>query len=150
MKRKTLTESSFELWRLISRANHSVLVHRQRELREHQVPVRQLWVLIAIKELGDIATLSYVARELERKPSVISLQTALMEKDGLIKRIKNTPKSNLLKLELTDKGWGVINANSRSESINKILGSLSKNERDQLEFILNKILTKSQKYKPLN
>jgi DNA-binding MarR family transcriptional regulator len=146
MNKMNTTESSFELWRLIGRVNHSILVHRQRELRKHHIPVRQLWVLVAITELGTSATLANVAKELEREPNVISLQTVLMEKDGLIKRIKNTPKSNLLKLELTEKGRDIINASRHSEAILKILGSLPKEERQQLDSILNKVLLKSQKY----
>jgi len=146
MNKMNTTESSFELWRLIGRVNHSILVHRQRELRKHHIPVRQLWVLVAITELGTSATLANVAKELEREPNVISLQTVLMEKDGLIKRIKNTPKSNLLKLELTEKGRDIINASRHSEAILKILGSLPKGERQQLDSILNKVLLKSQKY----
>jgi DNA-binding MarR family transcriptional regulator len=87
-----------------------------------------------------------VAKELEREPNVISLQTVLMEKDGLIKRIKDTPKSNLLKLELTEKGRDIINASRHSEAILKILGSLPKEDRQYLDSILNKVLVKSQKY----
>ena len=146
MNKMNTTESSFELWRLIGRVNHSILVHRQRELRKHHIPVRQLWVLIAITELGPSATLAKVAKELEREPNVISLQTVIMEKDGLIKRIKNTPKSNLLKLELTEKGLDIINASRHSEAILKILGSLPKEDRQYLDSILNKVLVKSQKY----
>jgi len=48
--------------------------------------------------LGPKATLSEVARQVERETHVISKQAIRMEKDGLIKRTKNTPKSNLLKL----------------------------------------------------
>lgn len=89
-----------------------------------------------------------MAKQLEREPSVISSQTKLMEKDGLIKRNKNAPKSNLLTLVLTTKGWDIIKANNHSESIQKILGSLSQNERQQLGSILNKVMVKSQKYRP--
>jgi DNA-binding MarR family transcriptional regulator len=146
MNKMNTTESSFELWRLIGRVNHSILVHRQRELRKHNIPVRQLWVLVAITEFGPSATLAKVAKELEREPNVISLQTVIMEKDGLIKRIKNTPKSNLLKLELTEKGRDIINASRHSEAIHKILGSLPKEDRQYLDSILNKVLIKAHKY----
>jgi DNA-binding MarR family transcriptional regulator len=148
MKETKLKESTFELWRLIGRANHSIFIHRQKELRQHHIPVPQLWVLIAIKELGATATLNEVAKAVERKPNVISLQTAIMEKDGLIKRLKNTPKSTLLKLELTEKGWETISASRHSESITKIFAALSAGERKQLEFILNKLIAKAQKYHP--
>ena len=74
MRKDSTPESTFELWRLIGRVNHSILVHRQRELRKHLIPVRQLWVLVAIKELGNMATLSEVAKELERERNVISFE----------------------------------------------------------------------------
>ena len=91
MKQKTSGESSFELWRLIGRVNHLILLRRQRELRQHHIPVRQLHVLVTIRDLGPMATLSEVAKRVEREMNVISMQTSIMEKDGLITRIKNTP-----------------------------------------------------------
>jgi DNA-binding MarR family transcriptional regulator len=74
------------------------------------------------------------------------MQTAIMEKDGLIKRIRNTPKSNLLKLELTEKGLGIIKSSRQSKSIEAIFSSLSGVECRELESILNKVLVKAQKY----
>jgi DNA-binding MarR family transcriptional regulator len=146
MKQKTSGESSFELWRLIGRVNHLILLRRQRELRQHHIPVRQLHVLVTIRDLGPMATLSEVAKRVEREMNVISMQTSIMEKDGLITRIKNTPKSNLLTLELTDKGREIINKSRKSKSIEDIFSSLSTEECQQLESTLNKVLTKAQKY----
>lgn len=146
MKKETSSEVSFELWRLIGRVNHAILVHRQRELRQHHIPVRQLGVLVAISELGSAATLSEVAKRLEREPNVISIHTSILEKDGLIRRFKNTPKSNLLNLELTEKGLDVINASRDSKSTRVIFSSLSREEQQQLEPILQKLLLKAQKY----
>ena len=146
MGRTNLAESSFELWRLIGRVNHAILLRRQRELRQHRIPVRQLHVLGAIKDLGPRATLSEVAKLVEREPNVISMQTTTMEKDGLINRVKNTPKSNLLKLELTDKALDLIEVSRKSKSIDVIFSSLSEKERRQLESTLHKVLTKAQKY----
>jgi DNA-binding MarR family transcriptional regulator len=93
-----------------------------------------------------MATLSEVAKRVEREMNVISMQTSIMEKDGLITRIKNTPKSNLLTLELTDKGREIINKSRKSKSIEDIFSSLSTEECQQLESTLNKVLTKAQKY----
>jgi DNA-binding MarR family transcriptional regulator len=63
-----------------------------------------------------------------------------MEKDGLIKRTKNTPKSNILHLELTEKGLGMAKMSLESKSLKKLFSSLSAEERRQIESILNKIL----------
>jgi len=106
MKKINSTETSFELWRLIGRVNHVILLRRQRELKQHHIPVRQLHVLVTIRDLGPMATLSAVAQRVERELNVISMQTAIMEKDGLIKRIRNTPKSNLLKIGVNGERFG--------------------------------------------
>jgi DNA-binding MarR family transcriptional regulator len=63
-----------------------------------------------------------------------------MEKDGLITRTKIKPKSNLLKLELTKKGIDIVNASKESKAIDEIFSSLSSEERQKLESILNKLI----------
>jgi DNA-binding MarR family transcriptional regulator len=69
-----------------------------------------------------------------------------LEKEGLIKRTKSTPKSTLLTLEITEKGLDMISVARNSKSINEIFSSLSSEERQQLELILRRILVKVQKY----
>src|SRR5271157_952142 len=129
MKRTTLAQSNFDLWTLIGRLNHTIVQLRQKELSPYKIPVRQLYVLRTIKALGLKATLSEVAKQVERETHVISKQAIRMENDGLIKRIKNTPKSNLLKLELTEKGLEMIKVSKRSKSIDRIFSYLSQEKR---------------------
>ena len=95
MKKTTLAKSNFELWTLIGRVNHTILQLRQQELSSYKIPVRQLYVLRIIRALGENATLSEVAKQVERETHVISKQAIRMEKDGLIKRTKNTPKPSV-------------------------------------------------------
>ena len=147
MRKTNSNRLDFELWRLIGRVNHSILLLRQRELRQHRIPVRQLHILGVIKDLGQNATLNEVAMVVEREPNVISKQTVSMEKDGLIKRSKSTSKSNLLKLELTQKGLGLIEVSRQSESISAIFSCLSEQDREQIRSLLNNILIQAQKFK---
>jgi DNA-binding MarR family transcriptional regulator len=88
------------------------------------------------------ATLSAVAKKVERQVHVISKQAVKMENDGLIMRIKDTPKSRLLRLELTEKGLELIKVSRQSKLINAIFSYLSVEQRQQLESILNLILIK--------
>jgi len=88
-----------------------------------------------------MATLTQVAKSVDRKVHVISKQAVSMERDGLIRRIKNTPKTNLLKLELTDKGIEVIKIARQSNTIDSIFSFLSAEERQQIESVLNRILS---------
>ena len=146
MNKMDAAESSFNLWLLIGKVNHSIMLIRQRELNQHHIPVRQTLVLYTIQALGEKATLSEVAKLVEREVHVVSRQAVSMEKDGLIKRIKNTPKSNLLRLELTERGLEVVKVARESESITSILSFLTGEERKQMESILNRILGRVEKY----
>jgi DNA-binding MarR family transcriptional regulator len=142
--KKNLKKSTFALWLLIGKANHLLLLKRRRELTQYEIPPGQLHILNAINVLSPLATISGVAKELDRGVHVISRQTVSMEKYGLIKRIKTTPRSNLLKLELTEKGRELVQISWQSESIDAVLSSLTKQEQQQMESTLKKIIAKAE------
>jgi DNA-binding MarR family transcriptional regulator len=116
----------------------------QKEMDQYQIPARQFYLLRVIKDLGAKATLSELAKQVERRVHVVSNQTIEMEKDGLIKRI-TMPKSRLLKIELTQKGLEIINICTGTKSIDMIFSSLSGEECQKLESILNVLLNKLKK-----
>jgi DNA-binding MarR family transcriptional regulator len=132
------------LWQLLGSANHAIGSIRQQELNKHRIPIRQFQVLRTIQDLGSKATLVEVAKLVEREVHVISRQTVLMEKDGLIRRNKITPKSNLLKLELTEKGFKMINAGKPSKSIDTIFSFLTADDRRQMISILNRMIIEAK------
>ena len=103
MTNKTLAQSNLNLFLSINSLNHSISLAGQRELNQLHIPLRQYQVLNTIKDLGPKATLTKVARRVEGEVHVVSRQVSRIEKDGLSSRTKNTPKSNLLTLELTKK-----------------------------------------------
>ena len=65
-----------------------------------------------------------------------------MEKDGLIRRVKDSPKSRLLRIELTAKGQEMLKISRESASINAMLAVLTEEERLQIYTALNKILAR--------
>jgi DNA-binding MarR family transcriptional regulator len=140
MEKKALELSNFQLWLLIGKVNYSIFLARQRELNRYHIPVRQLHVLRAIHDLGSKATLSEVAGRVERETHWISRQAISMEKDGLITRSRDIPKSKILKLELTETGLHMVKIANRSKTIDAALSVLNKKERQQLASNLNKIL----------
>jgi len=146
LKNKASPTTNFEQWLLVCKVGHSINLLRQRELTQHHIPVRQLHVLHLIKDLGPKATLSEVARQAERNDNVISRQTVVMEHDGWVKRIKDVPKSNTLRFEVTKKGLDLVNVTRQSKKIEKIFSSLSEEENKQLKSILNKILIQVDKF----
>ncbi len=148
MNKTVPSESNFNLWLLIGQVSHSIILVRQRELSQYRIPVRQYQVLCTIQDLGSDATLSELSKQLEREVHVISRQAVRMENDGLIKRIKSNPKSNLLRLELTEKGLDMIKMGKQSKSIDTIFSSLTGEERRQMESTLNKMLNKVKECYP--
>jgi DNA-binding MarR family transcriptional regulator len=69
-----------------------------------------------------------------------------MEKDGIIKRIKASPKSRLLKLELTEKGREMLKINKYSDGMNAALSGLSIDQRRELYSVLSQIAARLKEY----
>ena len=128
-EKTTLAQSNFDLWTLIGRLNHLIVHLPQKELSPYQIPVCRLYILPTKRTLGENAALSEVARQVERETHVISKPAVRMEKDRLIKRTKNTFKSNLLKLELTEKGLEMALMSVHSKGLDALFSSLSEEER---------------------
>ena len=138
--------SVFELWLLIGKVQHSIRLVRLREIRKYPIEVHHFHILYTIQGLGSKATLFKVAKEVERAVHVISRQAVILEREGLIKRIRISPSSKLLRLELTKKGFDVIKVAKDSKSIATIFSCLSKEERHQMESISKKLLIHAKNY----
>jgi DNA-binding MarR family transcriptional regulator len=150
MNKRNLTENNNDLWILFGDVYHQLVLVRQRELTEYHIPIRQLHALRTLQQLGSKATISELAIIMGRKPNVISRQVVRMENDGLIKRIKSRPKSNQLRLELTEKGLNIlkISTKSKENTIDSIFAFLTVEDRQKIESIFNTVLTRLKEYIP--
>ena len=88
---------------LIGKARHLMLNARQKELAPYRLS-RQAYILYILFHLGQKATLATLAKDSDREINTIFLQMTTLEKDGLVKKIREVPKSRLLRFELTEKG----------------------------------------------
>jgi DNA-binding MarR family transcriptional regulator len=70
-----------------------------------------------------------------------------MERDGLVTKLRENPRSVLLKYELTKKGIDAYKISSKLKSEKAIFSVLSEEERQQLISILEKVITRSEKIK---
>ncbi len=132
---------NYDLWMSLVKVHHSLFFLRQKELSPSHIAAQQLQVLRVIQSLGEEATLAAIAQKVERKLDVISRQAVRMEKDGLIKRTKNSPKTRLLRIELTPKGLEMLKISRESESINAAFSVLTAEERRLMYLSLNKVLS---------
>jgi len=150
MSKRSVTEANNDLWLLFGDVYHQLVLVRQRELTQYNIPVRQLHALRTLQALGSGATISDLSKIMGRKPNVISRQVVRMENDGLIKRIKNKPKSNQLSLELTQKGLDIlkISTKSKENTIDSVFAFLSVEDRQKIESIFNTVLIRLREYIP--
>jgi DNA-binding MarR family transcriptional regulator len=65
-----------------------------------------------------------------------------MEKDGLINKIKDTPKSRLLKIELTKKGRDLLKIRNESKVIDTAWSFLTLKELQEVYSVLYQMSTK--------
>jgi DNA-binding MarR family transcriptional regulator len=138
--------SDLKFWITIGDLHHKLFWLRQKELGPLGITASQLRILRLIEGLGSEATISTVAKAVNRKVDVISRQTMMLEKDGFIKRSKGKPKSRLLAINLTKKSIELLKIAKHSNAMREVLSVLTRKERQQLNLILNRLSTKLNEY----
>jgi DNA-binding MarR family transcriptional regulator len=138
--------SDLKVWISVADLHHKMFWLRQKELAPLGITPSQLRILRLIEELGSKATISAMAKALNRKVDVISRQTMILEKDGFIKRTKGKPKSRLLAISLTKKSIELLKVAKHSDGMRDVLSILTEEERQQLDLILNRLSTKLNDY----
>ena len=138
-------ESSFYAWLLIGKARHVLFKAGQKELIPYNITVQQAYVLSIIDSLDHKATLAELAGHLDRGVNTVSMLMTRMEKDGFVKKIREVPKSTLIRFELTEKGINTFNEiNEGTKLVDTVMSVLSEEERQQLISMLEKIISKAE------
>jgi DNA-binding MarR family transcriptional regulator len=124
---------------LIGRVRHLMSKERQKELVPYHVTSPQAFILFVLKHLGHNASLAELARYCGRGINTLSVQMIRLEKDGLVKKVKEVPRSKILKFYLTEKGIETYYPSSKKESEIAAMSVLSEEERQQLVSMLKRI-----------
>jgi len=131
---------------LLDRARHFILYARQKEMAPYHISPQQAYILFILNNLDHMATLSELAIISDKGINTVSMQITRMEKDGLVKKFRDTPKSTLLKIGLTEKGIDIWKNTSKLKSEKAIMSILSEAECRELIFLLNKIVYKAKEF----
>jgi DNA-binding MarR family transcriptional regulator len=129
---------------LLGKARHLLVRARQKELAPFHISPRQATVLTVIDDLGDKANLTELAEHTDRNINTLSIQITRMENDGLVTKVREEPKSNKLRFELTKKGLEACKEVKKINSLTEIMSALTEKERQQLISLLEKIINKAQ------
>lgn len=145
MKKLLLNDEDFNLWFLVVQTRHAILMARNKELEQFNTSNAVTAILFCIKVLGDEATPANISRLYFRKPHTTSETINRMERNGIVIRVKDLRRKNMLRVVLTEKGEEIYRKSVKRESIHNIMSCLSKKERLQIWPILEKLRDRALK-----
>jgi MarR family 2-MHQ and catechol resistance regulon transcriptional repressor len=140
-KERKITNRYFEVYELLSRAQHAMYNSRERQLRQYGITPDQSYILLRIHQLKNKATQAQIAYFVFRKQNTVSVNVKRMEKQGLLKRNVDRKRKNGITLSLTKKGEEIYRKTLNREPIDNIMSSLSSKQIEQLSSYLDTIFT---------
>ena len=132
VKNFSSSDKDYNLWTLLGLTRDAIQRARQKELAQYNISSRQSAVLFIVRAIGDKATPAEISRWLFRESHSISDLLSRMERQGLVRKVKDLDRKNQVRIELTQKGHEVYQQSYKRESIHRILSFLSEEQRKQL------------------
>ena len=144
-KKPDLVDTDLLLWVLINHTESLMLKARRKELARIGISPSQIGVLLVVQLLGEKATPAEVSRWLLREAQSISEILVKMEKEKLLKRVKDLKRKNMIRVVLTEKGIDGLKKARSMKAIHKIMSSLSGEEHEQLIGLLSTLRKRAMK-----
>ncbi len=139
MAKQIWEDEDFKTWVILGRTRDALIRNRTKDLHAHGITIRQSTVLVLLEKLGDKATPAEISRWVIREPHTISDFLKRMERDGLIRRVKDLKRKNMIRVEVTEKGHEAAHNAMKMEAIHKIMPVLTEEEHRQLRASLEKL-----------
>ena len=139
MKDSPSNDQELELWVLLGQARMSMLKVRRKELPQLKISISKGFILTGLQFIGDKATPAQISRWLFQEPHSISELLSTMEKEGLVRKVRDLDRRDQLRVVLTEKGREICHQLLKIASIRRIMSSLSAEERQLLRSCLLKL-----------
>lgn len=139
------TDQDYNLWVLMRQTRDAMTKAREKELEKYGISSIQAAVLFTVQAIGMEATPAEISRRLVREPHSVSGLLSRMEKQGLIKRVKDLPKRNMVRVEMTEKGEAAYELSTKRVTMHEIIAVLSEEEKRRLWDDLQKLRDRALK-----
>ena len=116
---------------------------RTKELFQYGITPEEAAVLFATQAIGYKANPVGISRFLLLESHSVSELISRMEKKGLVSKVKDLEKRNLVRVAVTKKGRQLYEQAAKRESIHHIMSSLSDSECEHLVACLQSLLDKA-------
>ena len=134
---------NYDLWVRLRQTAHAIHKAREKELRQSGISIMESAALFIVQAIGRKATLVEISRLLFREPNSVSELVRRMEKNGLVRKVKDLDKRNMIRVVLTEKGEQAYSQASKRASIHRIMSVLSEADRQQFDSYLIKLSKKA-------
>jgi MarR family transcriptional regulator, organic hydroperoxide resistance regulator len=134
-----------DLWLLLTHARYAIFRAREKELQRYGVSPEQVGLLFVVQALGNKATPAALSRHIIRQPHTVSALVDRMAKRGLVKKVKDLDRKNLVRVVMTEKGQKTYELSTKRGPIHRILNTLSADERKVFKDLLERLLSKARK-----
>jgi DNA-binding MarR family transcriptional regulator len=134
-----------DLWLLLTHTRYAVFRAREKELQRYGVSPEQVSLLFTVQALGSKATPAALSRHILRQPHTVSALVDRMARRGLVKKVKDLDRKNLVRVVLTEKGQKTYELSTKRGPIHRIMSELSEKEKDVFRDYLVRLLAKARK-----
>jgi len=144
MARSSQTYENVEIFGLLQLTSDAILRVRQSQLREVGISNIQSALLYMVKHLEPPVTPAEISRRLFRKPHTVFALLKQMERQGLVRKIKDLERKNMARVVLTEKGEEAYRRSMEKwEAIDEIMSCLTREEHAALRSFLRQLRGKS-------
>jgi MarR family transcriptional regulator, organic hydroperoxide resistance regulator len=143
MKYYTPSNQDLSLWWSLRRTHEAIHKVRKMEVSPYKISTVETGVLLIVHLSHNTVTPIEIARQLLKDTHSITQLLVRMEKRGLVKRVKDLPRKNMIRVVLTPKGQLAFKQTSGAKTIPKIMSVLTQDEKKQFEVTLNKLRNKT-------
>jgi len=134
-----------DLWLLLTHTRYAVFRAREKELQRYGVSPEQVSVLFVVQALGNKATPAAIARHIIRQPHTVSALVDRMSRRGLVKKVKDLDRKNLVRVVMTEKGKKTYEISTKRGPIHRILSTLNEDEKKLFRSYLERVMAKARK-----
>ncbi len=134
-----------DLWFLLTHTRYAIFRAREKELQRYGVSPEQVSLLFVVQALGNKATPAALSRHILRQPHTVSALVDRMARRGLVKKVKDLDRKNLVRVVITEKGQKTYELSTKRGPIHRIMSSLNAEEKKDFRAYLERLMTKARK-----
>jgi DNA-binding MarR family transcriptional regulator len=134
-----------DLWLLFTHTRYAIFRARELELQRYGITPEQVSLLFVVQALGKEAKPAALSRQLLRQPHTVSAIVERMEKRGLVNKVRDLDRKNLIRVAITDKGHKAFEQSTKRGPIHRIMGELNQEEKKKFRQYLETIFAAARK-----